>query len=249
MRASNWIADECLIWPGHKGTAYTSAGNGYFVEHSSRAGGSYSLSMAAKWFLDDLDAPTKEKIATKITTWLVDQRRLGNPWPTVTTVVIEEAKAARDLTADERAERLLRFLAQQTPNLGNQVRVAMVEEEYSVDPYYYATAYYIAYQAMAISESTTFHELSYLSEYLRSVGWIELANLGDGTAGCTVTVHGHRQIAIQEINPSSDQVFVAMWFDDCMVDARENGIKPAILNTGYTPRLIDEKPESARSQD
>ena len=40
-----------------------------------------------------------------------------------------------------------------------------------------------------------------------------------------------------------------MWFDDRMVDAREYGIKSAILNTGYTPRLIDEKPDVDKIDD
>ena len=218
--------------------------NGYFVEHSLRAGGSYLLEREAKYVLDRLDAYTK----AKITTWLVDQRRLGVDLPRITTSVIEQARVSRDLTADERAERLLRFLAQQTPTLGSPVQVAIREGSYS-DRSYYATAYDIAYQAMAISESVGFEELFYLEKYLDAVHWIELGNLGDGIVGCTLTVLGHRQIATQEINPSSDQVFVAMWFDDSMVDARDNGIKPAILNTGYTPRLIDEKADVDKIDD
>ena len=39
---------------------------------------------------------------------------------------------------------------------------------------------------------------------------------------------------------NSNQCFIAMWFDECMVAAR-NKIKTAIGETGYTPFLIDEK--------
>ena len=44
MNYANLFGEECLIWPGHAAKAYREAGlNGYFVEHSPRAGGSYSL--------------------------------------------------------------------------------------------------------------------------------------------------------------------------------------------------------------
>ena len=221
------------------------------MEGSGRAGGNYLLDWEITRDLQfgirrpwDLD----ERHKARITTWLVDQRRLGVDFPRITTSVIEQARVSRDLTADERAERLLGFLAQQTPILGSPVRVAMRQGSYS-DQSYYATPYDIAYQAMAISESVAFEELFYLVKYLDAVHWIEFGNLGDGIVGCTITVLGYRQIATREVNPSSDQVFVAMWFDDSMVNARDNGIKPAILNTGYTPRLIDEKPDVDKIDD
>ena len=249
MNYSNLFGDECLIWPRHAAKAYNEVDgrNGYFVEHSPRAGGSYSLAREAKYLLDELDADAKEKITTKITTWLVDQRRLGNAIPGVTTTIIEEAKTARDLTADQRAERLLGFLAQETTNLGSAVWVAHIK------PWSYETfmtvEYDLACHAMALSESVEFEELVFLLHYLEAAGWIHMENSGAGTVGCTVTVDGYRQIAEQEVNPSSDRVFVAMWFDDSMMDARENGIKSAILNTGYTPRLINEKPDVDKIDD
>ncbi len=245
MNYADLFGEECLIWPGYAAKVYKEVDgrNGYFVEHSSRAGGSYSLAREAKDLLDGLDAHAKEKITTR----LVDQRSLGNAIPRVTGTLIEEAKSARELTADERAKRLLGFLAQQTTNLGSEVWVAIMEPWY--DDTSLATESDVACHAMAISESALFQELEYLLEYLGSAGWIELRKSGAGTVGCIVTVDGYRQIAEQEVNPSSDRVFVAMWFDDSMVDARENGIKPAILNTGYTPRLINEKPDVDKIDD
>ena len=232
---------ECLLWRGHPARVYQddiSFGT-WFVDESLRAGGSYYWGDDQREGLSSFEK-IDEHHKARITTWLVDQRRLGNTSPTITRAIIDATKAARDLTADERAERLLGFLAQQTPIVGSLVRVAITQESYS-DPTYYATAYDNAYQAMAISESVAFEELFYLLKYLNEVSWIQLGGPIDGIVSCTLTVLGYRQIAAQEINPSSDQVFVAMWFDDSMVDVRENGIKPAILNTGYTPRLIDEK--------
>ena len=209
------------------------------------------MSKEARYWLDEADAHTRERAATKITTWLVDQRRLGNAIPRVTIPVIEEARAARDLTADERAERLLRFLAQQTPSLGSAVGFPTIDHGSARLLNLDITSipgFDIGWHALAISESVGFPELNYLLNYLGSVEWIAIAR-ANYRVDCTVTVDGYRRIAEQEVNPSSDKVFVAMWFNPSMEAAREIGIKPAILNTGYTPLLIDEKTDVDKIDD
>ena len=241
---SNHISDNCLIWPSHPAMVFSVGGFEQIVENSPRAGGNYATGIGARLLLNEID---DERHKARITTYLVNQRKMGADWPRLTGSVIEEARVARNLTADERSERLLGFLAQQMPNLGSTVWVADMKpwpgESFIIE------AYQLACHAMAISESIELQELVYLLEYLKSVDWIELGYSGAGTVGCTVTMGGYRRIAEQEVNPSSDQVFVAMWFDPSMEAARENAIKPAILSTGYTPRLIDEKPDVDKIDD
>ena len=251
MNYSNQIGHECLIWPGHSANAYTGSGADRFVEDSPRADGSYALSWEAQIVLDALDVRDRDKVATKITTWLVDQHRLGSRQPRITTAVIREATAARNLTADERAERLLRFLAQQTPSLGSAVGFPTIDHGSARLLNLDITSIPgldIGWHALAISESVGFPELNYLLDYLGSVEWIAIAKT-NYRVDCTVTVDGYRRIAEQEVNPSSDKVFVAMWFDPSMEAARENGIKQAILNTGCTPLLIDEKTDVDKIDD
>ena len=193
-----------------------------------------------------------ERHKSRITTWLVDQRRLGNRLPKITTVVIGETKYARDLSADERAERLLVFLAQQTPHLGSAVGFPTIDQDKAVALNLDMTSlpgFDIALRALAISESVRFSELTYLLEYLTTAGWIAIASSISTRALYTVTVDGHRRIAEQEVNPSSDQGFVAMWFDPSMEAAYEEGIRQAILNTGYTPLRIDRKPDVDKIDD
>ncbi len=82
------------------------------------------------------------------------------------------------------------------------------------------------------------------------MGWIEGDTpQPDGLGSFIVTVGGYGRIAEQEVNVSSDQVFVAMWFDPSMDEARDKGIRPAILNTGYSPLLINEKPDVDKIDD
>ena len=191
--------------------------------------------------------PLDDRHRARITTWIVDQRKIGMDRPRVTNSVIEEARTARGLTADERAERLLGFLAQQTGNLGAAVSIAQVEQP--IEGWVTEIHLDVARWAKAISESVDTDELFYLLDYLESVGWISTKYHNDSAPDCTVTVAGYRQIAEQEVNPSSDQVFVAMWFDPSMEEARDYGIRPAILNTGYRPQLIDEKPDVDKIDD
>lgn len=196
-----------------------------------------------RWRIENLDTYHR----AKITTWLVDQRRLGNTTPMITSAVVDATEKAPPLTVDDRAERLLRFLAQETENLGEIVEIAPVMSiGGSIGN---NTRLNIAIQAMARSESVGFEEVPFLLDYLEEVGWIRVSRRNDQTRRCTVTVAGYRRIAEQEVNPSSDQAFVAMWFDPTMDEARDKGILPAIWNTGYRPLVISEKPDVDKIDD
>ena len=57
----------------------------------------------------------------------------------------------------------------------------------------------------------------------------------------TVLAKGHEQVAAAASNGEFDQAFVAMWFDDSMLDAYEQGIEAAVRASGYRPLRIDRK--------
>ncbi len=54
---------------------------------------------------------------------------------------------------------------------------------------------------------------------------------------------------IKKKNPESQQCFVAMWFDDEMNEIYENYIKKGIINAGYKPVRIDQKPFNDKIDD
>ena len=56
-----------------------------------------------------------------------------------------------------------------------------------------------------------------------------------------VTVEGYRRLEEQRKSLDVSQAFIAMWFDDSMDEAFDQGIKPAIEGTGYKPLRIDQK--------
>lgn len=48
---------------------------------------------------------------------------------------------------------------------------------------------------------------------------------------------------------NSEQTFVAMWFDESVDEAYEEGIEPAIREAGYKPLRIDEKEHNNKIDD
>ena len=224
------------IWPEHPPTGgFEELPYGWGFQDCPRAGGGYLMTMEAARILNS-ELPTsvieamgeietmsvteKDKLRARLTTILIDKRRYGTLYPLVTPDLIEEAISKRPLAVHERADRLLRFIADEAETVGEMV---MIFEDIP-GPY-------------AWSESTNWMEVDYFLNYLRQRGWVQ-----DWTFGqYRVAVDGYYRIAEQATNVDSSQAFVAMWFDDSMAEVFETGIKPAIVEAGYSPLRIDRK--------
>ena len=111
----------CLIW----GNGYEARVGGrtrgssdmiYEVHHSPRAGGNYSITLDAQYKLPEGWLDDSEK--ARLTTWLIDQRNMGVRYPLVTDGILEEIRSQPPLPVHERANRLLRFIAEQTKTIG-----------------------------------------------------------------------------------------------------------------------------------
>ncbi|MDE2865873.1 MAG: cadherin repeat domain-containing protein [Gemmatimonadota bacterium] len=102
--------------------------------------------------------------------------------------------------------------------------------------------------SLAHSESLNAGQIDVLLEHLESNGWLKVTRTLDETQ-CIVTVVGHNHLAGLDRNPTTKQVFVAMWFDDSMLDAYRNGIEPGIRDAGFVPHRIDEKKDADKIDD
>ena len=172
-----------------------------------------------------------DQAKARLTTWLVDQRMQGNDQPLITEEVIKYASSKRPLSVDERAERLLRYLGERSAVLGERLVVKRTP-------------------ILAWTESTDVTEVFYLEDYLAYCGWIVGRTLsGPDILTASITVDGHRRIAQRILNTDSSQAFVAMWFDESMDKAYEEGIRPGIEDAGYRPLRIDRKPDVDKIDD
>ena len=128
--------DQCLIWRGYPAKVYRE-----LVQDSPRAGGSYALDSETYDWLWWRRGNLEERQRSKITTWLVDQRRLGNTSPTITRAVIDATETARPLSVHERADRLLRFLADETTTIGQAVTLGEPATEEEPSPFRIYSSY------------------------------------------------------------------------------------------------------------
>ena len=104
-------------------------------------------------------------------------------------------------------------------------------------------------RAYAWSESIEWQEVSYFLEYLRETAWIDGDFLGNGQSNVFVTVAGHNRIGELTLNADSSQAFVAMWFDNSLTDAYENGIELGIIDAGFKPLILNRKDHINKIED
>ena len=199
------------------------------VPNSPRAGGGYRLSSDA-W----PEGLTPEERA-RLTTWLVDQRELGNPTPEITSGAIESAKNRRPLPVDERAYRLLRLFARSIDKVGNTLSIAA---EYLSEEYL-SEEYLDLFDLFAWTESLEWSEIRYFCQFLVDAGLVT-ARIGWASIDqCEITVKGYKHIADQATNTDSTQAFVAMWFAPEMDEVYKEGIELGIQDAGFKPYRVD----------
>ncbi len=96
---------------------------------------------------------------------------------------------------------------------------------------------------MAWSESTSPEEIPYLVDYLEENGWVQEYFKGSDRIARShsyrVTISGHVRIAEESANTDASQAFVAMWFDDSVESAYDEGIAPAIRDCGFNAKIIN----------
>ncbi len=219
---------DCPIW----GTPATrilplSDKDKFPVMRSPRTGGDYKITPEGYNEVLCLDATDK----AKLTTILIDLRRAGDHAPWVTPDLVKRAKNEEPLPVYVRAERLLRYLVDRPHQVGDFLDFYGIENDL---------------EAFAQTESVISSELTFFVNYLRNRGWLEDSH---SPGDFVIAVEGYAHIAKQAAQRDSSQCFVAMWFDDSMNSAYEEGIKKAVEECGYTPLRIDKKPDVNKIDD
>ena len=210
----------CHIWgtpvKDSRGDAFEDA---IIVSESPRAGGDYKMTPQAYKDVGSLE-PTQK---AKLTTILIESRQRGDQMPLVTSKLIEKAKDAKPLPVYVRAERLLRYLVTRPHQIGEILTFHSIQNDL---------------EAFAWTESAMPTELMFFFNYLKERGWLVDSNV---PGRFVIAVEGYAHIEEQSAQRDLSQCFVAMWFDDSMNSALEEGIEKAVKECGYTPKRIDQK--------
>ena len=190
---------------------------------SPRAGGRYFITRSAIRCLPRANA----RVKARLTTWLVDQRRLDVECPEIDSNTITMAEEKKDLSVHDRANRLLQYIGDQTVEIGT--------------PFVFTPEEMLTTAIAAWSESISENEVDSLLDYLCVQCWI--ASDEDHRHICTtLTVEGYARLAeLEAANAESSKGFVAMWFDDSLKEAWEEGIKRGIEDAGYEAVRIDQQ--------
>ena len=237
------MADECLIWgtpekhridPKDPNTLYD----------SPRAGGKYCMSHMAHAMISSWT--DQEKV--KLTSWLVEQRRLGYEWPEVDLPDLDDILSHPESSVQARMDNLLRYFEQKNKLVGDVVqicvdgRVMKMFLETSMERFLDAS-----YEILAWTESCKMTEVVTLLEECQRLEWIECRELEKKIEGVAYAFRevmlrapGYRRLEeLEKTNVQSEQAFVAMWFDNTMNDAFKEGIKKGIELAGYRAVRID----------
>ena len=164
------VGPRCAIW-NTVATDRSEPGRDGLTLESPRAGGRYFISGTAAAMVQGRD----ERLKARLTTWLVDQRRLGSRCPEVTSGSIDDAARYRDLTVGQRVDRLLRFIAERTPRI--RATFSLTNQATTC-------------AAMAWSESTDMEEVGFLLSHIEKRGWLETKESGPDQYVLTVDGHG-----------------------------------------------------------
>ncbi len=235
---------SCPIWTDFQASVYGRASdNGTLFVESNRAGGNYGISSDTIARLEKkrtfrlkgqemIFPQVSDYDRTRLTTWLVDQRLVGEWEPMVTPEVISSVNRKGRLPVHERANRLLRLIANETRYIGNAIPFEESVTSTGTLP--------VNLKACAWSESNSWREVEYLIEYHVQNGLLQfVGNTDFRFPSYMVTVDGYAEIARQVTATDSAKAFVAMWFDESMRDAYYQGIEPAIKEAGYDPVRVD----------
>ena len=223
----------CPIW-STRASIEPPTGHGLVVD-SPRAGGRYFIADSATEILKHQD----EHLKARLTSWLIEQHRLGVDCPRILSTTVDEMAQRRSLSIRHRANNLLRYIRGRLPHIGMDFDFEM-DRGIIEDPVRNETR--IFREMLAWSESRETDELTYLLDYLEIESWLKQIPYGATCLKYRLTVRGYSYLAeIDHAVTDSSQAFVAMWFDESMDEVWEKGLRPAIRDAGYEALRIDRK--------
>lgn len=220
--------EQCLIW-GTEASVLSLPEIASWRVTSRRAGGVYQITEEALRVL----AGQGSEGRARLTTWIVDQQKVSDLVPEVTQRVVLDMEMQPSLRPIQRRDRLLSYLAGVSETLGTQIVFFGAGDDWTDG-------------ALASSESLDAEECSFLAKQLAAGGYVDLSRNGY----MAVSIEGYEYLeSIERTGAKADQAFVAMWFDDTMRAAYEEGIHKGVEDAGYVPLRIDGKHHNNKIDD
>ena len=202
---------------------------------SERCGGAFSIAHDLLGWLGNV-APSAK---AQLTSWILERIVFTeDEWPAVTADVIEAAIERKPIPFVQKCDRLLELLISVGNRPGQPIPWAAGG---AVNP----QSEVARQQACAWAETTSDQELYALNRQMVQLGYFSEAN-----GRYAVAADGFRRMdELRQSAPPTDQVFMAMWFNNATDEAYEDGIAKGIRDAGYRPMRIDRKEHANRIDD
>ena len=183
------------IWPKFSIRSWTfnaTTANAH-IHGSVRAGGGYIITPEADELLNREIDPFSDRERARLTTMLMDLRKLGEDRPTVTAQLVNIAVRAPDMPEQKRADRLLTVLGDRSETIGQRIPLARSQSgDYTREQI----------EAMVASESVDDMEINSILKKLASDDLIQLSRFGAGFVA-QVTEKGQTRIdMIKNVQPA-----------------------------------------------
>lgn len=241
-------AKKCPIWGVPCEDVEVAPDTRKYRVQSSRAGGHYTITGEALRVVVEWGNMEKAKLSR----WIYEQNQLGSV-PKINSAVVQQALNWPMPSVLERIDFLLQFAELQTRNtmeapVLHVSNVSLDAHLQSITEHTLDHTQKKLNEIYAATATLSLGALDYLMEQTDEAGFVKLnkrkRHESDQVIARSIEIamNGYKRLEkLKNANPNSDQAFVAMWFDDSMNDAWENGFEPAIVDAGYKPLRIDRK--------
>ena len=235
---------RCPIW----GSSYEARRIPDFLSdipgyYSPRAGGVFHAEDIEDYHYFASQKYESKATRIKISRWVYDKNRLGEIGR-LTPDEIERIEKQERLSIDQRMERLLRCFATIPSQVSRGLSRNKILGGYS-DPHERDIIEAATECSTVADEISMQEELDWLTSAADKSGWLEIHN-----SYRRLTPAGVKRLEELETKAvNSEQAFVAMWFDESVDEAYEEGIEPAIRYAGYRPLRIDKKEHNNKIDD
>jgi hypothetical protein len=150
--------------------------------------------------------------------WVRDQNNSGSV-PMITTTVLENVLQRPTPPVAERAFALLKEAERGLVGLGANFNIN--------EPRFLSATY-----------SSNSNDVAFLVKILKEHGYMDFISIGGESE---ILPMGYMKLdELRNHQSPSAQGFIAMWFDNSLVDAYEHGFQDGVLNAGYNPLRIDQ---------
>lgn len=169
--------------------------NHYDTFESPRCGGCYAISHKATYSVRTLRTRKDHRAKARLTSWLIEQRRLGNRCPKITMEAVDRAEQGSKMSILDRADAVLKLIDSKVHKLDESIIYTSRDPIQEIEGFTgeQMSSFFTSdtsrranyYELIAFSESVDYRELNFFLNYLEERKWIKIVDVQDNYSDTT----------------------------------------------------------------